>query len=120
MNAIDQYQQTKQTYRRFEQWKSLIGKEYYGGTCGKGGEYGKVVSATFEYEIYHQESDGARNYHSSKDLSDLVRQSLNEAAKKHAPAIIGAAFEIMLAKLAKDADAANQLADQIIQDQSKI
>lgn len=63
MNAIDNYIQLKDQFRRFLDWRKLIGKEYFGGTRGRGGEYGKVVSASGNLTIYYQHSDGDTNYH---------------------------------------------------------
>jgi len=119
MNAIDRYQETQRACRDFERWKSLIGKEYFGGTCGKGGQYGSVINATFTCEIYHQESDGATNYHESERLGDIAKEALKEAAKKHAASIIATAFDLMLNRLAKDATAARALADSILTDSGK-
>jgi hypothetical protein len=119
MNAIDQYQQTQRECRDFERWKSLIGKEYFGGTRGRGGEYGSVVNANFSCEIYHQESDGATNYHESGRLGEIAKSALNESAKKHAAAIIATAMDIMLERLSKDAAAASILALAITNDAQK-
>lgn len=67
MNAIDEYLKAKEHLKRFRSWRSLIGKEYFGGTRGKGGEYGKIVKAECVLEIYYQEFDGATNYHRSNE-----------------------------------------------------
>lgn len=119
MNSIDQYQQTKRECRNFERWESLIGKEYFGGTRGRGGEYGSVVNARFSCEIYHQESDGATNYHESDRLGEVAKDALNQAAKKHSSAIIATAMDIMLERLSKDAAAASSLAQAIANDAQK-
>ena len=119
MNSIDQYQQTQRECRNFERWKSLIGKEYFGGTRGRGGKYGFVVNASFSCEIYHQESDGATNYHQSGKLGEIAKNALNEAAKKHSASIIAIAMDIMLERLSKDAAAASSLAQAIVNDAQK-
>lgn len=62
-NEIDSYKHAKDRLRRFLDWRGLIGKEYFGGTRGKGGEFGHVCSASCAFTIYRQEYDGATNYH---------------------------------------------------------
>jgi hypothetical protein len=119
MNSIDKYQQTQRECRDFERWKSLIGKEYFGGTRGRGGEYGSVVNARFFCEIYHQESDGATNYHGSGRLGEIANNALNEAAKKHSASIIATAMDIMLERLSKAAADASSLAQAIANDAQK-
>lgn len=79
MNAIDKYLKLKREFEYFNGWRSLIGAKYFGGTRGKGGEYGKVVSATGSLTIYHQASDGAKNYH---EMHDTVRPEFQEVLKE--------------------------------------
>lgn len=99
MSAADKFNAAKRSLQIFRSWKSLIGKEYTGGTRGKGGEYGEVVRAVFTCEIYHQEYDGATNYHRS---NQAYQEVLNEAARQHASAILDTA-EQMLAQKQMDA-----------------
>lgn len=81
MNAIDNYNQIKNKVARFEQWANLLGKEYFGGTRGKGREYGKVVSAHGKLTIYHQEYDGANNYHDlNKEFDDVLESAMIQNA----------------------------------------
>lgn len=59
MNAIEYFQQKRAALRAAESWRALIGKRYSGG----GGGTGNVCNATVTLTIYHQEYDGATNYH---------------------------------------------------------
>lgn len=85
MNPLETYQQAKRELQQFNAWASLIGKEYFGGTRGKGCEYGSVVSATGSLTIYYQESDGAKNYH---DSSQKVNGHIAKAMIEHQAAIL--------------------------------
>jgi hypothetical protein len=85
MNAIDKYNNSKQELARFNSWASLIGKEYFGGTRGRGGEYGEVVSAKGNLTIYSQPYDGANNYH---DLDKQFLPYLSKAMIQHSHVLI--------------------------------
>lgn len=98
MNPIESYQKAKQRLASFNRWANLLGKEYVGGTRGKGGEYGKIISAQGTLTIYFQEYDGANNYHdmepdfatelavamraNGKQLLDTMREVLEHEVKK--------------------------------------
>lgn len=85
MNPIDTYLKQKRELEYFREWRSLIGKEYFGGTRGKGGEYGSVVSAQGSLTIYHQASDGATNYH---DLDKALVADFGEVMKEMSTALL--------------------------------
>lgn len=84
-NAIDKYNESKRNLAQFNSWAGLIGREYFGGTRGRGGEYGEVVSATGNLNIYSQEYDGANNYH---ELDPKFSLFLSKAMIKHSKILI--------------------------------
>ncbi len=96
MNTIDEYQAAQHQLRKFNDWASLIGKEYFGGTRGRGGSYGQVVSAAIVLTIYHQEYDGARNYH---DLEPDHARFMALVAKDMAGELINRTRKLMEAEL---------------------
>lgn len=63
MNEIEKYQEAKKTLNTFDSWAAMLGKEYFGGTRGKGGEFGQISDASGLLVIYYQEYDGDTNYH---------------------------------------------------------
>lgn len=118
MSKIAEFNIAKVNLARFKEWRSLIGKEYFGGTRGKGGQYGKIVNASSELEIYHQEYDGARNYHGSKDF----HEAFSVAAKKLAPQLMEEAEKFLTEKMQALAnDAAQEYREilEITQEESK-
>lgn len=116
MQEIIEYNKAKLALEQFRQWESLIGKEYFGGTRGKGGEYGKISSVKFTCEIYHQASDGAKNYHESVELTGSAVNAIDKAAMIHAPIILQEAERILRENLAAAARAAQSAAQSIIED----
>lgn len=106
MNPIDKYISVKNELENFRQWKGLIGKEYFGGTRGKGGEFGEVVSATGNLTIYYQQFDGAKNYH---DTPEYVMPILNDVILKMAPEIIEKIEQRLVQKLSEVAADARKL-----------
>jgi hypothetical protein len=69
MTKIDEYKKAKRVKRDAEKWISLIGREYRGG----GGGIGGLRSVSVKAEIYHQEYNGATNYHSiPADLAPYI------------------------------------------------
>ena len=60
MNAIDKYMAAKREAGYCSGWAALLGQRYHGG----GGGIGALVSLKLSAAtIYHQYSDGAKNYH---------------------------------------------------------
>lgn len=109
MNAIDEYNQLKNKVARFESWASLIGKEYFGETRGKGGKYGEIVSASGNLTVYHQAWDGANNYH---DLDKEFHGILELAMKEHSHILI----ESMRKSLNKQLEIAKQKAAELVKE----
>ncbi len=87
MSAIIKYNHAKQALGEACQWWALHGKEYFGGTCGKGNEYGHFASGATMVNgltIYHQEYDGAANYHDCpKSLSAAIGEVLKRTTAGH-------------------------------------
>ena len=106
MNPIELYIASKAKLERFLSWRSLIGQEYFGGTRGKGGQYGSVVSARCSLTIYFQEYDGAQNYHdSSTDLASFFAS----AAVANSKAIL----DHVQGQLERDVEAAKQASEEM-------
>ena len=59
MNSLKLYNDHKLAIKNANHWAGLIGKKYNGG----GGGTGNIASLTISTRIYHQEYDGATNYH---------------------------------------------------------
>lgn len=111
MSATIAFNAAVQKLRSFRAWKSLIGKEYFGGTRGKGGEYGAVTNATFTCEIYWQQYDGSTNYHPpDKEYQEI----LNQAALQHASAILATAEALLVQKQMAAAAAAKEEALSVL------
>lgn len=104
MKALEAYREAKHALTEAERWYALIGKEYMGGTRGRGGEYGRVRKCTVaECVVYYQAYDGATNYH---NIPDKLRHSLGVVLVKHAPGLLAEALEAMrqtVAELAEEA-----------------
>ena len=111
MNAIDKYNQAKQEFQQFERWAGLINKEYFGGTRGKGGEYGRVISANGTLTIYHQEYDGATNYH---DIPNEYKSVLSVAMQNKSAILIEEMRRILQKNLTEAKEEAKKLAEEII------
>lgn len=110
MNEIDEYQTAKQRLAAFDAWAGLIGKEYFGGTRGKGGCFGEVVSASGTLTIYHQAYDGARNYH---DLDEAFRRELATAMKVNSPVLINHMHKQLEAQLNAAKERARKLTEEL-------
>ena len=83
-NEIENYKLARQRLQRFTIWRSLIGMEYFGGTRGKGGQFGTVVpfETACTLTIYSQEYDGSNNYHTSDpDLRGEFAQAAIECSE---------------------------------------
>lgn len=76
MSAIDEYRKHKEAMRHAEHWAALIGRRYH---CGGGG-IGEVKSVEVDATVYHQEYDGATNYHAVPQGLRLALQSRIKAA----------------------------------------
>lgn len=112
-NEIDEYKLAQQRLKRFLSWRSLIGKEYFGGTRGKGGQFGTVVpfETACSLTIYHQEYDGSNNYHNSDP--DL-RGEFTQAAIRCAPAILDSVQQQLESNVLKAKQNAEKLAQEIL------
>ncbi len=84
------------------EWFNLIGDVYHGG----GGGVGQLRKLTLlEVEVYHQYSNGAKNYH---DIPDELKLKLEKVIKNNFPKLITEALEMIetekkeLAQKAKD------------------
>lgn len=109
-NAIDKYNQSKRNLTHFNAWASLIGKEYFGGTRGRGGKYGEVVSATGNLTIYSQEYDGASNYH---ELDKNFNNLLSKAMIKHSHILIEEIRKQLKEELEKSKEEAQKLIEEL-------
>lgn len=111
MNAIDNYNELKNKVARFERWAGLLGKEYFGGTSGRGGQYGRVVpfETTGKLTIYHQEYDGANNYH---EMDKEFEEFLQKAMIQHSQNLI----ESMRESLNKELEIAKQKAAELVKE----
>ncbi len=112
-NEIEAYKLAKDRLRRFLAWRSLIGKEYFGGTRGKGGQFGSVVifDTSSSITIYHQEYDGASNYHTN---DPMFREEFAFAAKENAEVILNSVQKQLEAALGKARQSAEAIAAEII------
>jgi len=113
MNAIDEYIKAKESLRRFNAWAELIGKEYFGGTRGKGGEYGQVVNADGKMTVYSQAYDGANNYH---DLDGDFRGNLSSAMVRHSAFLINDIRQQLETNVLVKANQAAKLTEEINSD----
>lgn len=98
--SIEKFRAASSALLAFDRVRSLIGKRYGGG--GGGGGVGSIVKAHAAIEIYHQEYDGARNYHDVGCGNEHVKAAVDAAAREFAPAILARARELLAEKL-KDA-----------------
>ncbi len=111
-NEIDDYKKQIEILRQFDQWARLIGKEYYGGTRGKGGEFGRVVNVSSpKIEVYYQEYDGATNYH---EYPPECSSAMSKAVMKHSGQIIQTAREILIKDLSVARKAAQKWAEEML------
>lgn len=110
MNAIDKYNETKYKAQRFEQWAGKLGKEYFGGTRGEGNQYGEIISASGHLTIYHQEYDGATNYHEMDKNFDYL---LSAAMKTNGHLLVKEMREILSKELEAAKAEAQKLAAEL-------
>lgn len=110
MNAIDDYIKAKDSLRRFNQWAALIGKEYFGGTRGRGGQFGSICSAEGKLTIYSQAYDGANNYH---DLDGDFRGHLGSAMARLGEHLINDIRSQLEADMKNKAAEAAKLSDEL-------
>lgn len=109
MSAILEYQRVKREFLDFENLLALVGKPYGGG----GGGIGGYVNAHFSVSIYHQEYDGATNYH---EVEKSIQYIVNDAALKMAPQIMETVRKYLAEKLKSAAILARKESDQIAKD----
>ena len=100
MPKVEEYRAAKRALREAEQVADLIGKEYHGG----GGGIGKIHSLSIAMEVYHQEYNGATNYHRAKSLDS----AMSAVARAIAPKLIADAIERLKADVAILAKAAHK------------
>jgi len=109
--SIEKYNEANRKLADFRAWSGLIGKEYFGGTRGKGGEYGRIVCFNAKPEIYSQSHDGATNYH-KPDSHGIA--AIETALMKLAPQILIEAEKILAEKCEKQLAAAKLEAQSIL------
>lgn len=69
------YREAAATLRSAEQYVELVGSRYEGG----GGGIGRVHDVSVAVTVYHQERDGATNYHdSSEPFNDALGRAIKE------------------------------------------
>ena len=102
MSKIDDLKTAKRDVVEAKTWAGKIGDMYYGGNRGKG-KLGSIVEARVGLTVYHQYSDGAKNYHESPAA---LNEALQEVLKRHHAALI----EEAIADLELKAEAAAKLA----------
>ena len=102
MSKIEDFKKAKGDINAARAWASKIGDKYYGGTRGKG-ELGSIVTAQVGLTVYHQYSDGAKNYH---DSPAGLNEALQAVIKRHHATLI----EEAIADLELKAEAAAKLA----------
>ena len=84
---IQQYQSAKREHDDCAAWAALIGKKYNGGGGGVGELKSlRLASGEAAPTVYHQYSDGAKNYH-----------TMPAALAPHLEAVIKARFGALLA-----------------------
>ena len=102
MSKIDDLKTAKRNVVEAKTWAGKIGDKYYGGTSGKGA-LGSIVKAQVGLTVYHQYSDGNKNYH---DSPAGLNEALQAVIKRHHAALI----EEAIADLERKAEAAAKLA----------
>ena len=102
MCKIDDFKTAKRDVVEAKTWAGKIGDKYYGGTSGKG-ELGSIVKAQVGLTVYHQYSDGDKNYHESPEGLNAALQTV---IKRHHAALI----EEAIGELERKAEAAAKLA----------
>ena len=107
MNAIEAFQKKRNELGNAREWAQLIGKPYRGG----GGGIGEVRSAYADFEIYHQETDGATNYHTNPTC---LRPYIERVVLSEASSIIGRALDLLAADVAEAARKARAEAEEVL------
>lgn len=102
--AIETYSAAKNEFAHCASWASLIGSSYRGG----GGGTGKLTSLSLNSgelspTIYHQYSDGAKNYHL---MPAALKPHLEAAIKQQIGALLADALARQKAALQALADRA--------------
>ena len=97
---IQQYQGAKREHDYCAAWAALIGKEYSGG----GGGIGELKALQLaSVTVYHQYSDGAKNYHT---MPAALAPHLEAAIKARFGELLADAMERQKAALKQAAEAA--------------
>lgn len=86
MSKVSEYENFRHEIAKSKRWFGLLGKPYKGG----GGGIGKISKAQCVVEIYHQEYDGANNYHKAEGA---VVAELDHVFMEAVPALLKKAFE---------------------------
>jgi hypothetical protein len=114
MSTIEEFQAYDSRLRNAKRWASLIGSPYSGG----GGGVGKIAHTTHcRIEVYHQEYDGAHNYHTGGkhfEGGDEFQRFLNEALIELGPQVIAIAIKKMEAKRTELARQAKDEAEAVL------
>lgn len=104
MNAIQWFQLQKANLADARSWAGLIGKKYSGG----GGGYGEITKVNAIVTVYHQEYDGATNYH---EAPKAMREAIEATIREQGGQIIASALarlEAYVRDAAKKAEAEAQ------------
>jgi hypothetical protein len=88
MRDIDKFTKYQQEIGYATGWAGLIGKPYHGG----GGGVGEITGITLNVTVYHQEYDGATNYH---DVPDALKVELARAVRRNFKTLLAEAQEAM-------------------------
>ena len=111
VTMIQQYQGAKREHDYCAAWASLIGNKYHGG----GGGIGQLSSLQLmkgeaSPTVYHQHSDGAKNYH-----------HMPAALAPHLEAAIKARFgELLADALERQKDALKQAAEAAVKEHGEL
>lgn len=104
MSALKAFANAKMHRDYSASWASLLGQRYSGGGGGTGHLVSvKLLGGEAAPTIYHQYSDGAKNYHQCP--ADLIPH-LQDAIKARFPEILADALERQAAELQKLAKSA--------------
>ena len=107
MNAIEAFQQKRRALRDAESWRALIGKRYGGG----GGGTGNVCKAVVTLTVYHQEYDGATNYH---EAPHELRGFIERIAMQRGVELIDEALAVMRMDVRSAAEKAAGEANEVL------
>ena len=101
---IQQYQSAKREHDDCAAWAALIGNKYHGGGGGIGELRSlRLTGGEYAPTVYHQYSDGAKNYHT---MPAALAPHLEAAIKARFGALLADALERQKCALKQAAEAA--------------